>query len=129
MKNSVGGSISVLSLSEVVNRNNDTSNRGMGVDNYFQALCRQSVPGPLSGSVNAKELNKWIDERITNLGSADMDYRKAEVLRLLLSLLKIGCQYYGKLRSPYGTDSAMKVDITYGWANEDMIFIFIFISY
>ncbi|KAL8539743.1 hypothetical protein ACS0TY_001381 [Phlomoides rotata] len=108
-QNSVGGSISVLNLSEVVNRNNDTSNRGMGVDNYFQALCRQSVPGPLTGgSVATKELNKWIDERITNLGSANMDYRKAEVLRLLLSLLKIGCQYYGKLRSPYGTDAAMK---------------------
>ncbi|KAL0329537.1 UNVERIFIED_CONTAM: protein transport protein SEC16A [Sesamum radiatum] len=77
--------------------------------NYFQALCRQSLPGPLtSGSVGGKELNKWIDERMTNLESADMDYRKAEVLRLLLSLLKIACQYYGKLRSPYGTDSVLK---------------------
>lgn len=117
MKNSVGGSISVMNLSEVVNHNNDTSNHGMGVDNYFQALCRHSVPGPLTGgNVATKELNKWIEERITNLGSANMDYRKAEVLRLLLSLLKIGCQYYGKLRSPYGTDTAMKVDY-YIWGN------------
>lgn len=111
MKNPAGGSISVLNLSEVVNSNIDASNHGMGVSSYFQALCRHSLPGPLTGgSVATKELNKWIEERITNLGSADMDYKKAEVLRLLLSLLKIACQYYGKLRSPYGTDAVMKVD-------------------
>ncbi|KAK4389578.1 protein transport protein SEC16A [Sesamum angolense] len=108
-QNPVGGSISVLNLVEVMNANIDTSNHGMGGSNYFQALCRQSLPGPLSsGSVGGKELNKWIDERMTNLESADMDYRKAEVLRLLLSLLKIACQYYGKLRSPYGTDAVLK---------------------
>ncbi|KAL0331487.1 UNVERIFIED_CONTAM: protein transport protein SEC16B [Sesamum angustifolium] len=108
-QNPVGGSISILNLVEVMHANTDTSNHGMGGSNYFQALCRQSLPGPLtSGSVGGKELNKWIDERMTNLESADMDYRKAEVLRLLLSLLKIACQYYGKLRSPYGTDSVLK---------------------
>ncbi|KAK6138635.1 hypothetical protein DH2020_027621 [Rehmannia glutinosa] len=105
-QNPVGGSISVLSLAEVVNHNADAPNHGMGICNYFQALSRQCVPGPLSGgSVGSRELNKWIDERIANSGSADMDYRKAEVLGLLLSLLKIACQYYGKLRSPYGTDA------------------------
>ncbi|XP_011081258.1 protein transport protein SEC16B homolog [Sesamum indicum] len=108
-QNHGGGSISVLNLVEVMNTNIDTSNHGMGVSNYFQALCRQSLPGPLtSGSVGSKELNKWIDEKMTNLESADMDYRKAEILRLLLSLLKIACQYYGKLRSPYGTDDVLK---------------------
>ncbi|KAL0312918.1 UNVERIFIED_CONTAM: protein transport protein SEC16B [Sesamum radiatum] len=108
-QNPVGGSISVLNLVEVVNANIDTSTHGMRVSNYFQSLCRQSVPGPLtSGSVGSKELNKWIDERMADLESADMDYRKAEVLRLLLSLLKIACQYYGKLRSPYGTDAVLK---------------------
>ncbi|KAL3645591.1 hypothetical protein CASFOL_010771 [Castilleja foliolosa] len=108
-QNPVGGSISVLSLAEVVNHNPDASSHGMGVRNYFQALFRQCVPGPLSGgSVGNKELNKWIDERIANPESADTDYGKAEVLRLLLSLLKIACQYYGKLRSPYGTDAVLK---------------------
>ncbi|KAL0296268.1 UNVERIFIED_CONTAM: protein transport protein SEC16B [Sesamum radiatum] len=53
-----------------------------------------------------QELNKWIDERIAN--PADMDYRKTEALNMLLSLLKIACQYYGKLRSPYGTDTILK---------------------
>ncbi|KAG8382433.1 hypothetical protein BUALT_Bualt05G0076800 [Buddleja alternifolia] len=108
-QNPVGGSISVLNLAEVVNHDADASNHGMGVCNYFQALCRQSVPGPLTGgSVGTREFNKWIDERIANLESVEMDYRKAEVLRLLLSLLKIACQYYGKLRSPYGADAALK---------------------
>ncbi|KAK6137711.1 hypothetical protein DH2020_028546 [Rehmannia glutinosa] len=108
-QNPVGGSISILNLAEVVNSDIDTSNHGMGASSYFQALCRQSVPGPLAGgSVGTKELNKWIDERITNLRSIDMDHRRAEVLSLLLSLLKIACQYYGKLRSPYGTDAVLK---------------------
>ncbi|KAI3453486.1 hypothetical protein Pfo_010149 [Paulownia fortunei] len=108
-QNPLGGSISVLSLTEVVNHNADASSHGMDICNYFQALCRQCVPGPLSGgSVGTRELNKWIDERIANPVSADMDYRKAEGLRLLLSLLKIACQYYGKLRSPYGTDAVLK---------------------
>ncbi|PIN01652.1 hypothetical protein CDL12_25846 [Handroanthus impetiginosus] len=108
-QNAVGCSISVLNLAEVVSYNADASSHGVGVSNYFQALCQQCVPGPLSGgSVGTKELNKWIDERIANPESFDMDYRKAEVLRLLLSLLKIACQYYGKLRSPYGTDAVLK---------------------
>ncbi|GFP93063.1 protein transport protein sec16b homolog [Phtheirospermum japonicum] len=108
-QNPVGGSISILNLAEVVNSNADTLNHGMSVSNYFQALCRQSILGPLTGgSVSTKEVNKWIDERITNLKSADMDHRRAEVLSLLLSLLKISCQYYGKLRSPYGTDAVLK---------------------
>ncbi|XP_073132895.1 protein transport protein SEC16B homolog isoform X2 [Henckelia pumila] len=107
-QNTTTGSISVLSLQEVVNENN-ASNNGMGVCYYFQALCRQATPGPLTGgNVGIKELNKWVDERIANPESADMDYRKAENLRLLLSLLKLGCQYYGKLRSPYGTDAVSK---------------------
>ncbi|KZV45340.1 hypothetical protein F511_04078 [Dorcoceras hygrometricum] len=102
------GSISVHNLQEVVNENN-ASNNGTSVCNYFQALCRQAAPGPLTGgSVGIKELNKWVDERMANPESAGMDYRKAENLRLLLALLKLSCQYYGKLRSPYGTDAASK---------------------
>ncbi|KAL1559714.1 protein transport protein SEC16B [Salvia divinorum] len=107
-QNPVGGSITVLNLSEVVTGNIDAVNHGRGVSTYFQALCRHSLPGPLTGgSVATKELNKWIEERL-NSEPAHMDYRKAEVLKLLLSLLKIACQYYGKLRSPYGTDTVMK---------------------
>ncbi|XP_051114616.1 protein transport protein SEC16B homolog [Andrographis paniculata] len=107
-QDSVGGTISILNLGEVVNDVN-TSDRGMGPSSYFQALCRQSLPGPLtSGSVGTKELNKWIDERIATLELTHMGHGKAEGLSLLLSLLKIACQYYGKLRSPYGTDAELK---------------------
>ncbi|KAL0409369.1 UNVERIFIED_CONTAM: protein transport protein SEC16A [Sesamum radiatum] len=106
-QNHVGGSISILNLAEVVNHYCNSSNNVIGVYNYFQALCQQFVPGPLSsGSIGTRELNKWIDERIAN--PADMDYRKDEVLKMLLSLLKIACQHYGKLRSPYGTDNILK---------------------
>ncbi|CAA0842324.1 Protein transport protein SEC16B homolog [Striga hermonthica] len=105
----VGGSISILNLAEVVSSSIETPSYGTSASNYFQALCRQPVPGPLAGgSVSTKELNKWIDERITNLKSADMNPGRSEVLILLLSLLKIACQYYGKLRSPYSTDAALK---------------------
>ncbi|KAF2299042.1 hypothetical protein GH714_030169 [Hevea brasiliensis] len=105
----VGGSISVLNLMEVIsgNTNNAPNIRG-STCNYFRALWQQSFPGPLvGGNVGSKELNKWIDERIANCESADMDYRKGEVLKLLLSLLKIACQHYGKLRSPFGTDASL----------------------
>ncbi|XP_059657556.1 protein transport protein SEC16B homolog isoform X2 [Cornus florida] len=105
----VGGSISVLNLMEVVTGKTDASSTRLGAHTYFHTLCRQSFPGPMvGGNVGNKELNKWIDERITNCGSTEMDYRKSEVLRLLLSLLKIAHQHYGKLRSPFGTDTASK---------------------
>nr|GME15990.1 protein transport protein SEC16B homolog [Ipomoea batatas] len=107
-ENPVGGSISVLDLIDIVTERVDSS-VGTGTCSYLRTLFRQSFPGPLvGGSVGSKELNKWIDDRIAHSGSPDLDYRKVEVLRLLLSLLKIGCQYYGKLRSPFGTDAAIK---------------------
>lgn len=96
---------------EVVNGRTDVSGTRAGVCDYFDALCRQSFPGPLAGgNVGAKELNKWTDERLAHCESPDMDYRKGEVLRLLLSLLKIALQHYGKLRSPFGTDTMLKVN-------------------
>ncbi|XP_055819679.1 protein transport protein SEC16B homolog [Solanum dulcamara] len=108
-QNSIGGSISVLNLMDVVSERVDSSSLVMGACDYTRSLCQQSFPGPLvGGSPSIKELNKWIDERIANSESPDMDYRKGEVLKLLLSLLKIGCQYYGKLRSPFGTDAVLK---------------------
>ncbi|KAL3329566.1 hypothetical protein AABB24_033757 [Solanum stoloniferum] len=108
-QNPVGGSISLLNLMDVVSERVDSSSLAMGPCDYTRALCRQSFLGPLvGGSPSIKELNKWIDERISNSESPDMDYRKGEVLRLLLSLLKIACQYYGKLRSPFGTEAVLK---------------------
>ena len=81
-----------------------------GACDYFCALSQQSFPGPLVGGNAAnKDLYKWIDERITNCQSPNMDFKKGELLRLILSLLKICCQHYGKLRSPFGVDSALQV--------------------
>ncbi|KAH0729818.1 hypothetical protein KY285_000820 [Solanum tuberosum] len=103
-QNPVGVSISLLNLMDVVSERVDSSSLAMGACDYTRALCRQSFLGPLvGGSPSIKELNKWIDERISNSESPDMDYRKGEVLRLLLSLLKIAC-----LRSPFGTEAVLK---------------------
>ncbi|XP_030469311.1 protein transport protein SEC16B homolog isoform X1 [Syzygium oleosum] len=108
-QDSSGSSIAVLNIIEVFQKKNDASGNGFGACNYLHALCQQSFPGPLvGGSVGSKELNKWMDERIANCESPDMDYKKAEALKLLLSLLKIACQHYGKLRSPFGTETAFK---------------------
>nr|KYP55364.1 40S ribosomal protein S30 [Cajanus cajan] len=105
----VQSSVSVLNLMEVVASNIDSSNIGNGTGDYFRALCRQSFPGPLvGGSVGSKELYKWIDERIAHCGSTDTDYKKGERLRLLLYLLRIACQHYGKLRSPFGTNTILR---------------------
>lgn len=110
VKDSVGGVLNVLNLMEVVMDKNDSSSFGFGACDHFYALCQQSFPGPLvGGSVGSKELNKWIDEKIATCESPIVDYKKSEDLRLLFSLLKISCQYYGKLRSPFGTDQALKV--------------------
>ncbi|KAG4188536.1 hypothetical protein ERO13_A08G170400v2 [Gossypium hirsutum] len=106
---SLGASISVLNLLEVVNGNTSHSGAVVTACDYFRTLCQQSFPGPLvGGNVSGKELNKWIDERIASCESPDMDYRKGEALKLLLSLLKIAYQHYGKLRSPFGADTLLK---------------------
>ncbi|KAI9401709.1 hypothetical protein POPTR_001G157800v4 [Populus trichocarpa] len=106
----VGGSISVMNLMEIILGSSDNaSSVGGGTCSYFHALCQQSFPGPLvGGNVGNKELNKWIDERIAHCESLGVNQRKGEVLRLLLALLKIACQHYGKLRSPFGTDNLLK---------------------
>lgn len=110
VKDSVKGVISVLNLMEVFTDKTDTTSFRDGDRDYFHVLCQQSFPGPLvGGNVGSKELNKWIDDKIANYGTPYMDFRKGELLRLLLSLLKISVQYYGKLRSPFGTDQALKV--------------------
>ncbi|KAG6633509.1 protein transport protein SEC16B homolog isoform X1 [Carya illinoinensis] len=105
----VGGSISVMNLMEVVLGNTAASSLGLGASCYFHTLCQQSFPGPLAGgSVGSRELNKWIDERITSCESSNMEYKKDKVVRLLFSLLKIACQHYGKLRSSFGADVVLK---------------------
>ncbi|TXG63492.1 hypothetical protein EZV62_010486 [Acer yangbiense] len=81
---------------------------GLGTCDYLHTLCQQSFPGPLvGGNFGNKELNKWIDERIANCESPN-DYENGEVMSLLFSLLKIAYPYYGKLRSPFGTDPVLK---------------------
>ncbi|XP_047327098.1 protein transport protein SEC16B homolog [Impatiens glandulifera] len=105
----VGGSISILNLMDVLTEKTDASRMGIDRCEYFNTLCRQSFPGPLvGGNIGGKDLNKWIDEKIANCASLDNDFQKGEVLKLLLSLLKIACQHYGKLRSPLGTDLVSK---------------------
>ncbi|CAI9095794.1 OLC1v1031809C1 [Oldenlandia corymbosa var. corymbosa] len=98
-QNPIGSSISVLNFMDVVADNVDASD-------YLRSLCRQSFPGPLSGGSTA--VNKWIDERISSTESPHIGHEKREVLKLLLSLLKISVQYQGKLRSPFGADVVLK---------------------
>lgn len=105
-QDSVGGSISIFNLMEVVT---EAASTGTGACDYFQALCQQSYPGPLvGGSAASKEVTKWIDDRIANWQSLNVNARKGELLRLLLSLLKISCQHYGKIRSPLGIDTTLQ---------------------
>lgn len=105
----VGGLVSILNLAEVVADKTHVANLETSACDYFLALCQQSFPGPLvGGSAATKDLNKWIDERIANCQSPYTDFRKGEILKLLLSLLKIYCQHYGKLRTPFGLDSALQ---------------------
>ncbi|KAL5999819.1 hypothetical protein ACLOJK_038105 [Asimina triloba] len=105
---SAGGTLSIFDLMDVVRDNAHDAGTGNGAHEYFHALRQQSFPGPLVGG-NTAAINKWTDERIANYQSSLMDVRKGELLSLLLSLLKISCQHYGKLRSPYGVDSASQV--------------------
>lgn len=58
-----------------------------------------SYMGPLmGGGASSKDLNKWIDDRVST-------YQPYDSSRLLLGLLKVACQHYGKLRSLNGTAS------------------------
>jgi hypothetical protein len=111
VKDRGGGSISVMNLVEVLSGSSDNSSSvGGSTSCYFDALCQQSFPGPLvGGNVGNKELNKWIDERIAHCELPDVNHKKGKALRLLLSLLKLACQHYGKLRSSFGTDNLLKV--------------------
>ncbi|PKA66291.1 hypothetical protein AXF42_Ash006988 [Apostasia shenzhenica] len=106
----VGVAILVHSLADIVMPKMDSVNIAAGGGfGYFPTLCQQSFPGPLvGGNAATKDVNKWIDDRIMNSKSSSMDFQNNELLRLLLSLLKVLCQHYGKLRSPYGVDSSLE---------------------
>jgi hypothetical protein len=104
-KENSSGTVSVLNLSELVDKANPTGSTNSGVLNYFHALCHQPVPGPLvGGSAASKDVNKWLDEMIAWYESSASDFQRGDTRKLLISLLKILCQYYGKLRSPLGSD-------------------------
>lgn len=122
MKGPVEGVINILNLMDVVTEKSEAANFGTGGSDYFSVLCQQSFPGPLvGGNVGNKELNKWIDDKIANCDTLDMDFKKGDHMRLLFSLLKISWQFYGKLRSPFGTDQRLKV-IHVGFVNDFFIF-------
>jgi COPII coat assembly protein SEC16 len=97
--------VSVLNLSDVVDKADPTSSTNSGVHGYFHALCHQPVPGPLvGGSAASKDVNKWLDKMIAWYESSASDFQRGDTRKLLISLLKILCQHYGKLRSPFGSD-------------------------
>lgn len=100
------GTVSVLNLSEVVADKVDASRITDGSAlSYFHVLCRQPVPGPLvGGSAASKDVNKWLDEMITWYESSTNEHQRGDPRKLLISLLKILCQHYGKLRAPFGSD-------------------------
>ncbi|ANM69872.1 RGPR-like protein [Arabidopsis thaliana] len=104
-----GSSITVLNLAEVISGSASYSSPGEDSLSYFRCLHQQSLPGPLvGGNVGSKELHKWIDERLLHCESSNMDFSRGKLLKMLLSLLRISCQYYGKLRSPFGSDASQK---------------------
>jgi hypothetical protein len=105
-KGNSSGTVSDLNLSEVVLDKVDpssiTNSSALG---YFNALCRQPVPGPLvGGSAASKDVNKWLDEMISWYGPSSAELQRGDTRKLLISLLKIPRQHYGKLRSPFGSD-------------------------
>ncbi|KAM0870429.1 hypothetical protein ACQ4PT_040001 [Festuca glaucescens] len=106
---SSSGTVSLLNLSEVVGDKADASRITDGSAlSYFRVLCRQPVPGPLvGGSAATKDVNKWLDEMIT-WESSTSEYERGDPRRLLISLLKILCQHYGKLRAPFGSDPSQE---------------------
>uniref|UniRef100_A0ACD6A889 Uncharacterized protein n=1 Tax=Avena sativa TaxID=4498 RepID=A0ACD6A889_AVESA len=100
------GTLSILNISEVVADKIDQSSVMNGSAlGYFYALCRRPIPGPLAGgSAAAKDVNKWLDDIIGSYESSVGEFQGGDAQKLLISLLKISYQHYGKLRSPFGPD-------------------------
>lgn len=114
-KGNSSGTVSVLNISEVVvDKVDPSSNTNGNALSYFHALCHQPVPGPLvGGSAASKDVNKWLDEMISWYESSSSEFQKGDTRKLLISLLKILCQHYGKLRSPFGSDPSQEVLLSY----------------
>jgi hypothetical protein len=103
--------LSILNISEIVADKIDQQSITNGSAlSYFFALCRRPIPGPLAGgSAAAKDVNKWLDDIIGSYESSVREFQGGEVQKLLISLLKISYQHYGKLRSPFGPDPSREV--------------------
>ncbi|KAG2624162.1 hypothetical protein PVAP13_3KG108754 [Panicum virgatum] len=103
-----GRTVSVLNIPEIVADKIDHSSiANGGALSYFRALCHQPIPGPLvGGSAASKDVNKWLDDIIGAYESSLTEFQQDDVQKVLISLLKILCQHYGKLRSPFGSDSS-----------------------
>lgn len=107
--------MSVLNIPEIVADKIDHSSMANGSAlSYFHALCGQPTPGPLVGaSVSSKDVNKWLDDMIGVYESSLTEFQRGDVQKVLISLLKILCQHYGKLRSPFGSDPSQEVLCAY----------------
>ncbi|CAN6172109.1 unnamed protein product [Urochloa humidicola] len=105
-----GRMVSVLNIPEIVGDKIDNSSVANGSAlGYFHALCRQPIPGPLvGGSAASKDVNKWLDDMIGVYESSLTEFQRGDVQKVLISLLKILCQHYGKLRSPFGSDPSQE---------------------
>jgi COPII coat assembly protein SEC16 len=104
--------VSILNIPEIVDDKIDHSSiPSSSALSYFHALCHHPIPGPLvGGSAAAKDVNKWLDDIIGGgYESSVREFEGQDVQKLLISLLKILCQHYGKLRSSFGSDSSQEV--------------------
>uniref|UniRef100_A0A804UA74 Protein transport protein sec16 n=1 Tax=Zea mays TaxID=4577 RepID=A0A804UA74_MAIZE len=105
-----GRTVSVLNIPEIVADKIDHSSiANGGAFSYFHALCRHPIPGPLvGGSAASKDLNKWLDDMSGVYESSQTEFQGGDVQKVLISLLKILCQHYGKLRSSFGSDPSQE---------------------
>ncbi|GJN01162.1 hypothetical protein PR202_ga18405 [Eleusine coracana subsp. coracana] len=104
-----GRIVSILNMPEIVADKIDHSSiPTSSALSYFHALYRHPIPGPLiGGSAAAKDVNKWFDDIIGGYDSYESslkEFQGGDAQKLIISLLKISCQHYGKLRSPFGSD-------------------------
>ncbi|GAQ78521.1 hypothetical protein KFL_000140410 [Klebsormidium nitens] len=96
----VQSSLQIHPLSQVVASNSADGGKGVG-SIYFDALGKRAYAGPLAGGhTAAKDLAKWLDERMARCREEETDHQgNPESLRLLYGLLKVAAQHYGKLRA------------------------------
>ncbi|KAG8094149.1 hypothetical protein GUJ93_ZPchr0012g20605 [Zizania palustris] len=104
------GTVSILNVSEIIaDKIDHPSIPNSSALSYFRALCREPIPGPLvGGSAATKDVNKWLDDITGRCDSSIREFQGGDDQKLLISLLKILCQHYGKLRSPFGSDPSQE---------------------